>query len=226
MGGLARVSGAVLFAGSMLWPHAFAQEAADVARVPAAAPAAACHAVLHGQALPGGLPSLAVPSVRRRACACLMTSAALPAVAEAEAGAVPPAFSAAVGRCLKSAIANEPVPAVPDVTVRTLLAAVSPAGQQKFVPPVVHMEDCKKPEYPPASARAEATGTTRLLFQLGTRGELLDAGIVQSSGKTLQHKLLDSAALFSLMRCRFSPATLDGQPVESSWPVEYVWRLE
>ena len=46
MGGLARVSGAVLFAGSMLWPHAFAQEAADVARVPAAAPAAACHAVL------------------------------------------------------------------------------------------------------------------------------------------------------------------------------------
>lgn len=234
MGGSTRFGAAVLFAGALLSPLSFAQEseqrAGDGARRPAASPVAHCQAVLLGQALPGALPALVLPSVRRRACECLVSSASLPAVAEAdvagEGGVVPPAFSTAVGRCLKMAIANEPVPAVADGTVRMLLATVSPAAQRKWGPPVMRLESCAKPEYPAAAARSEATGTTRLVFQVGTQGEVLDAQVLKSAGATLQHKMLDSVALSSLMRCRFSPATLDGKPVETSWPVEYVWRLE
>ena len=75
-------------------------------------------------------------------------------------------------------------------------------------------------------SRSDTTGPTRLVFQVGPRGEVIDADILKSSGKTLHHKLLDMAALMSLMQCVFSPAVVNGVAVEGTTQVEYVWRLE
>ena len=82
------------------------------------------------------------------------------------------------------------------------------------------------PEYPPAAARHDATGTTRVGFRIDAQGRLVDGNILRSSGQTPFHKLLDSAALLSLMQCGFKPATLDSEPVEGGAWMEYVWRLE
>lgn len=136
-------------------------------------------------------------------------------------------MSAAISRCISAAIAAEPLPAVPARTVRAVSAIIESPDQRRFVPASFSFDDCRKrPEYPAGAARADATGKTRLAFHVGADGKLLDGRIVGSAGKTLPHKLLDLTALFSLMQCGFRAASLDGEAIEGSALLEYVWRLE
>jgi protein TonB len=87
---------------------------------------------------------------------------------------------------------------------------------------VVDFNTCARPEYPKSSLRNEETGTTTILFQIGADGGVKGASIQKTSG----FRDLDKAALAALSKCRFKPGTENGQPVESSQPVQYVWTLE
>ncbi|MDN4058642.1 energy transducer TonB [Massilia sp. YIM B02769] len=81
---------------------------------------------------------------------------------------------------------------------------------------------CPKPGYPRASIRNEETGVVTLGFTVAASGHLLGATVARSSG----FPNLDNAAYAALTRCRFRPASLDGQPVQASMQVQYVWTLD
>ena len=79
-----------------------------------------------------------------------------------------------------------------------------------------------RPEYPRASQAAEETGITRIEFVVSASGELIDAKVKKSSGS----RTLDRAAVAGLSKCTFHPGTQDGVPVQSTFAVEYVWKIE
>jgi TonB family protein len=60
-----------------------------------------------------------------------------------------------------------------------------------------------------------------LNFLVGVDGNIKKAEIATSSG----YPGLDKAALTSLVQCHFTPAMLDGAPVEKWAPVTYVWSI-
>jgi TonB family protein len=78
------------------------------------------------------------------------------------------------------------------------------------------------PIYPASELRARHTGTVMLNFLIGTEGQVKKAEIQTSSG----FPGLDEAAMVSLSRCRFVPATANGVVVEKWWPVKYVWSIQ
>ncbi|MBL8329257.1 MAG: TonB family protein [Rubrivivax sp.] len=105
-------------------------------------------------------------------------------------------------------------------------AAVQPAaatGTRR--PTVVNVTSCapQVSDYPVMAIRTEMTGTTRVRFEIGTRGELLLAQVTSSSG----HDLLDFTALRTLSRCQFKAGVdPDGKPMGGTTEVEYRWMLE
>lgn len=86
---------------------------------------------------------------------------------------------------------------------------------------------CTRPEYPRAALRVEATGTTRIRFQVDAAGQVIDARVLQRSGPSREHRLMDRAAVDALGRCRFTGG-LDarGRAVGGFATVDYVWKLE
>jgi TonB family protein len=61
------------------------------------------------------------------------------------------------------------------------------------------------------------TGTIRILIRVDTEGELVDYEVLDDDG----HPRLAKAAERALIRSRFTPATLDGQPVPAMRIIEY-----
>ena len=93
-------------------------------------------------------------------------------------------------------------------------------------PAITDASGCR-PDYPPAAARAEATGTTVIRFTIDAGGRVASAEIVKSSGPSREHRLLDRAAVTALSECKFTPGRDEtGRPVGASTNVEYVWRLQ
>jgi len=87
---------------------------------------------------------------------------------------------------------------------------------------VVDARGCEKPPYPPASLRANETGTVRLSFLIEADGRVTQSRIEASSG----FWRLDEAARKGLALCKFKPATVDGKP-ERAWArIDYVWKVE
>jgi protein TonB len=97
----------------------------------------------------------------------------------------------------------------------------APAAPQR-TPAVVLASSCEKPEYPPASRRANETGTVRLLFLIDVNGKVIESKIERSSG----YKRLDDAARAGLALCKFRPATVNGQPVREWSRLDYAWTLD
>lgn len=87
---------------------------------------------------------------------------------------------------------------------------------------MVDFNTCSKPEYPKSSLRNEETGVSTILFKIAADGSVQGASIQKSSG----FRDLDKAAMAALSKCRFKAATENGQAVESSQPVQYVWTLD
>lgn len=87
---------------------------------------------------------------------------------------------------------------------------------------VLSWDLCPRPAYPRASIRNEETGVVTLRFTVAANGRLLGAAVARSSG--FPH--LDNAAYGALTHCRFRPASLEGQPVQSTVYVQYVWTLD
>ena len=106
-----------------------------------------------------------------------------------------------------------PPPAAPRVAARPVISnvqACAPTGD----------------DYPPAAQRSEATGTTKIRFNVGADGRLAGAEVVRSAGSTREHKMLDRVALAKLSECSFKAgADENGRPVGASFEVDYVWKL-
>lgn len=96
--------------------------------------------------------------------------------------------------------------------------AVAPARTA----PVVDARNCSKPEYPPASLRAQEEGLVVLQFLIGVDGSAVDSKVEKSSGA----RRLDEAARRALALCKFKPGTEEGKPVQSWARIEYQWKIE
>ena len=84
-----------------------------------------------------------------------------------------------------------------------------------------------RPSYPEAAVRAQATGVSRLRFTIDARGNVVTAEIIQSSGPTREHRMLDNSAKFALATCPIKPAVdANGVPVASTVELTYTWKLD
>ena len=95
-------------------------------------------------------------------------------------------------------------------------------------PAIANVQACAPTgdDYPAAANRAEATGTTRVRFNVGADGKLAGAEVAKSAGPSREHKLLDRVALAKLSECQFRAGTDEnGRPVGATFEVEYVWKL-
>jgi protein TonB len=82
-----------------------------------------------------------------------------------------------------------------------------PAGPSR-TDAVADFNTCARPEYPKSSLRNEETGTTTLQFLIGVTVTGDGFQMQKSSG----FRDLDRAAQTALSKCRFKPATENGQP--------------
>jgi protein TonB len=123
-----------------------------------------------------------------------------------------------------SAATNTPPPTTsltPPAPPAQTAAPAAPKGPSRTAA-VVDFNTCSKPEYPKSSLRNEETGVSTILFKIAADGSVQGASIQKSSG----FRDLDKAAMAALSKCRFKAATENGQAVESSQPVQYVWTLD
>ena len=83
-----------------------------------------------------------------------------------------------------------------------------------------------RPEYPAAAQRVGATGVTRIRFSVDANGRVAGSRILQSSGPSREHRLLDRAAAEALAQCPVQVGTDEtGRPVGTTTDVDYVWTL-
>jgi len=130
-------------------------------------------------------------------------------------------------------VQTTPPPPAPPVTIAPppapdpVPAPPAPAAPVRVAPQVNFNADCEKPSYPPAAARAEATGVSSIKVTVGTDGRATATEIAKSSGPSREHKLLDRAAEAAIKNtCKFKPGTVDGKPQTLTTQVDYVWKLE
>lgn len=100
--------------------------------------------------------------------------------------------------------------------------AARAAAPVRSLAAVVNASACEKPDYPPASLRAQESGLVTLAFLIDVDGKVLDSKVEHSTG----YRRLDEAARKALGLCKFKPATVDGKPEKSWAKIEYDWRIE
>jgi TonB family protein len=103
----------------------------------------------------------------------------------------------------------------PDVITTTTLVPPRPVAQGR--PP------CPTPDYPAAALRSLAQGETRVRVTVDERGHVTQAELVQSSGDSREHRLLDQAALDTFRQCVF-PAQAGGGPRTTT--LSYTWKID
>ncbi len=82
-------------------------------------------------------------------------------------------------------------------------------------------------DYPRAALKSEATGTTKIRFQIDATGKMVGAEVLRSAGPTREHKMLDRIAVEKLGDCTFRPGSDEnGRAVGASFDVDYVWKIE
>jgi protein TonB len=89
-----------------------------------------------------------------------------------------------------------------------------------FEPATVALE--WQPIYPRECIRKGQQGEVILMVQVSADGDVLSVEVLQSSG----HRLLDRAAVRSVERLRFVPATRDGVPVSSTLELPLLYQLK
>jgi protein TonB len=107
--------------------------------------------------------------------------------------------------------------------------APPPPPRQAARPAIANVKSCAptNADYPRAALRAEATGTTKVRFNVDAAGKLAGVEVVKSAGSSREHKLLDRVAVEKLSECKFQPgADENGRPMGGSFDVEYVWKIE
>ena len=122
-------------------------------------------------------------------------------------------------------IAPPPAPVAPPAPP----APPAPAPRVAALPAIANVKDCapQADDYPAAARRAEATGTTRIRFNVGADGKMAGVEIAQSAGPSREHKMLDRMAQSKLSECSFKAGRDEaGKAVGGSFVVDYVWKLE
>jgi periplasmic protein TonB len=115
-------------------------------------------------------------------------------------------------RVVPQVTAPPPAPSAPRVPVRT-------------EPRIDFQNTCDRPEYNTAARRAEAQGSTTILYTMDTTGQIAEATVEKSSGPTREHKMLDRLALEAVRACKGTPGTLDGKPEKLTSRITYVWKI-
>ena len=77
-------------------------------------------------------------------------------------------------------------------------------------------------QYPPASQDNGDEGTVTLLLAVQTDGSISDIRIARSSG----YQRLDAAAVRSLRRAKFQPATCHGKPIAVRIHQSFVFKID
>lgn len=127
-------------------------------------------------------------------------------------------------------------PPAPPVTIAPPPAPVAPPAPPAPAPPrvaarpaIANAQACapSADDYPAAARRAEATGNTKVRFNVDATGKLAKVEVVKSAGPTREHKMLDRVAVAKLSECRFTAGVDEnGKPMGASFDVDYVWKLE
>lgn len=124
-------------------------------------------------------------------------------------------------------------PTAPTVitTVRPPPAAETPpapvaapaAAAPLRVAPRLDTGHSREPEYPPAARRLGEQGSLLLQALIDTDGRVLETKLVQSSGS----QRLDRAALEGVKEnYRFIPGTVDGKPEKVWFTIRFTWKLQ
>ena len=111
-------------------------------------------------------------------------------------------------------------------TVTITLASAEGARTNGFshAPYILDRRGSCDPEYPAQAIRAEAQGQTVLQLQVDASGHLGTVDVVQSAGNSREHRLLDEAAKWTVVDCRFAAARdAVGHRVAGSMNVTYDW---
>jgi len=92
---------------------------------------------------------------------------------------------------------------------------------------VVAWDPSCAPQYPVAAIQSGAQGVTRVAVHLDEAGKVVSVDIVQRSGSTREHHMLDSEAARAISRCPFTPARDQaGQAVPSVVTLEQEWHVD
>jgi protein TonB len=97
--------------------------------------------------------------------------------------------------------------------------AIAPTPAQ----PIMRTFAVSEEDYPDASRRAGEEGVTGIRVTIGTDGKVSACSVVRSSGFS---RLDERACQIAQRRWRFKPATVEGQPVETTVNRNYRWQLQ
>ena len=101
-------------------------------------------------------------------------------------------------------------------------AQVAPAPQQVRVSEgIVLSKAIRKvhPRYPPLAKRSRVSGTVRLDITIGKLGDVIEIKVMKG------HPLLIQSAKDAVSQWKFSPTTLNGQPVQVKASINVVFTL-
>ena len=92
---------------------------------------------------------------------------------------------------------------------------------------VVAWDPSCAPQYPVAAIQSGAQGVTRVAVHLDEAGKVTAVDIVQRSGDTREHRLLDSEAARAIARCPFTAARDGaGKPIPSVVTLTQEWHVD
>jgi len=92
---------------------------------------------------------------------------------------------------------------------------------------VVAWDPSCAPQYPVAAIQSRAQGTTRVAVHLDETGKVVSIEIVQRSGDTREHRLLDNEAARAIARCPFTAARdSNGKPIPSVVTLTQEWQVD
>ena len=211
------------FVASAAWLAVAMASAEGNAQAITAPPDRLCAQALAGRGARLEIPVLTSQPVREASCSCLADAVSgRPAEQSVRA-----AVAANAGECIARTVPAERVGLLPPAVLAQLEDAYAQGPTARgFSSPKSIFEGCKFPEYPVAARRAEATGSTMIALHIGADSRVIDGEIAKSSGSSPAHKMLDAAALLSIMQCRFEPARLRDQPLDAWTQIEYVWKIQ
>ena len=92
---------------------------------------------------------------------------------------------------------------------------------------VVAWDPSCAPQYPVAAIKSGAQGVTRVAVHLDETGNVTAVDIVQRSGDTREHRMLDSEAARAIARCPFTAARdANGRPIASVVTLSQEWHVD
>lgn len=103
-------------------------------------------------------------------------------------------------------------------------AGAGPVGKAATV---VAWDPSCAPQYPVAAIQSGAQGVTRVAVHLDQAGQVTAVDIVQRSGDTREHRLLDSEAARAIARCPFTAARdAAGKAIPSVVTLTQEWHVD